>query len=105
MPAPIHPAKRRAGIILRRIGPIPLASRKRDPNVKNMKMPKSTKASAATTIFKRALLLLLAFFPMTGCVSTPQGAKFDPIEGARRFDEKLDATIDRLGDRSYHDDD
>lgn len=57
--------------------------------------------TAVTEISKRALLL--ALLPMMGCVSTPQGTTFDPIEGGRRFNEKLDATLERLGDRSYHD--
>ncbi|TSA34943.1 MAG: hypothetical protein D4R65_05470 [Verrucomicrobiaceae bacterium] len=48
------------------------------------------------------LLLILAFMPLAGCVSTPKGSKFDPVEGVKRLDESLDTTINRLQDRSYN---
>lgn len=56
-----------------------------------------------TYISKRVLLLVLAFLPLSGCVSTPKGTKFDPIEGVKRLDENLDSTINRMQDRSYND--
>jgi len=64
---------------------------------------KQTNLSTATPISKRALLLVLALLSLTGCVSTPQGTKFDPIEGGKRLNQNLDTTIDRLQDRSYQD--
>lgn len=54
-------------------------------------------------VFLRALLLALVLLPAAGCVSTPLGTKFDPIEGGRRFNDNLDKSIDRLQDRSYQD--
>jgi len=52
---------------------------------------------------KRALALVLAAISLAGCVSTPEGTKFNPVEGAKRMDENIDATIDRLQSR-VHDD-
>jgi hypothetical protein len=52
---------------------------------------------------KKAFLLILALLPITGCVSTPQGSKFDPIAGVKSLDEDLDTTINRWQDRSYRD--
>lgn len=46
--------------------------------------------------------LLLTLLPLTGCVSTPKGSKFDPVEGVKRLDESLDTTINRLQDKSYN---
>jgi len=46
-----------------------------------------------------ALSLLL----MAGCVSTPLGTKFDPVEGVRHLDDNLETTINRWQDRTYHD--
>ena len=54
-------------------------------------------------VLLRVLLLALVLMPHAGCVSTPQGTKFDPIEGGRRFNDNLDKSIDRLQDRSYQD--
>ena len=54
-------------------------------------------------VFLRVLLLALVLLPHAGCVSTPLGTKFDPIEGSRRFNDNLDKSIDRLQDRSYQD--
>ena len=61
------------------------------------------KLTRLVRLSKLALLLAAALLAMTGCVSTPQGTKFDPIEGGRRLNENIDTTIDRLQDRSYHD--
>ena len=47
------------------------------------------------------LLPVLVLFP--GCVATPEGTKFDPVEGSRRINNNLDTTINRLQDRSYDD--
>ena len=41
--------------------------------------------------------------PLAGCVSTPEGKKFDPIEGAKRVDEYIDGTIERLQARTHED--
>jgi len=54
-------------------------------------------------VFLRVLLLVLVLLSQAGCVSTPQGTKFDPIEGSRRLNNNLDESIDRLQDRSYQD--
>ena len=54
-------------------------------------------------VFLRALLLALVLLSHAGRVSTPQGTKFDPIEGSRRLNHNLDESIDRLQDRSYQD--
>jgi len=57
-----------------------------------------------TPALKRALLLALPLISLVGCVSTPQGGrKFDPLEGAKRFDDNLDMTIDRMQRRTYDD--
>ena len=68
-----------------------------------MFMGAADKLTRMVHISKLALLLAVALLAMTGCVSTPQGAKFDPIEGGKRLNENLDKTIDRLQDRSYQD--
>ena len=54
-------------------------------------------------VFLRVLLIALVLLSHVGCVSTPQGTKFDPIEGSRRLDDNLGKSIDRLQDRSYQD--
>jgi len=59
------------------------------------------KPSAA--FFKRSLFLVLAILLLAGCVSTPEGRKFDPIQGAKRMDECLDMSIDRLQSRTHED--
>ena len=53
--------------------------------------------------FLRFVLLAHVLLSHAGCVSTPLGTKFDPIEGSRRFNDNLDKSIDRLQDRSYQD--
>lgn len=53
--------------------------------------------------FKLAPVFLLALLLLAGCVSTPQGKKFDPVAGIKRLDEDLDSTVNRWQDRSYHD--
>ena len=52
---------------------------------------------------KLAWILVLAFVPLGGCVSTPEGRKFNPIEGARRIDDNIGASIDRLQSSVHND--
>ena len=61
------------------------------------------KLKVSAPVFLRVLLLALVLLSHAGCVSTPQGTKFDPIEGGRRLDDSLGKSIDRLQDRSYQD--
>ena len=51
----------------------------------------------------RTLFLVLVIVSLSGCVSTPEGSKFNPIEGAKRIDQNIDATIDHLQDRKHVD--
>lgn len=46
----------------------------------------------------RFALLLMAAFVLAGCVSTPQGRKFDPWQGAVNTDRQIGEWIDRQSD-------
>ena len=51
----------------------------------------------------RELLIILAIILLAGCVSTPEGRKLDPIEGAKRIDENIDVSIEKLQSRTHDD--
>ena len=53
--------------------------------------------------FMRELLFILAIILLAGCVSTPEGRKLDPIEGAKRIDENIDVSIEKLQSRTHDD--
>lgn len=48
-----------------------------------------------SSMFARFALLLIAAFLLAGCVSTPQGQKFDPWQGALNTDRKIGEWIDK----------
>jgi len=43
----------------------------------------------------RLALLVLVSFVLAGCVSTPQGRKFDPWQGAVNADRQIGEWIDK----------
>jgi len=49
------------------------------------------------------LFLSLALVSLAGCVTTPSGKRFDPVEGVKRLDENVENTIDRMQTRDHDD--